>query len=183
MVRREGFLTSRNFSGLLAAAVLLASPPGISIAASDQTPRDAREHAPAALIGVWKADLSASKFNGQPPRHYLRSFEYTRDGMIQVSFLIQGANGADIAGHWAVRLDGTPGPEYRREYGSIPYMEVSLKMIDANTFALAAGRHGDMYYTGSYKLSPDGNTLTYSYRSGANSPEDVVVLRRWIDRE
>jgi hypothetical protein len=165
----------------LSAAVLLATaqvalaapaPPG-----APAVRRDARESVPAALIGAWKVDLARSTYAGTPPRNHLRFFEYTADGKIMVTFMTLSATGAQSTGHWSVQVDGSPGIEYTRSYGSTPYNIVTLTKADEYTFNLTVARHGVMNQTGTFKLSPDGETLTYTYATGAGNT--TVIYSRW----
>ena len=63
-------LTSALFTAFLATGALAADH------------RDARELAPAGLIGPWKADLAASTYaHAKPVREY-RTFAYDADGKV-----------------------------------------------------------------------------------------------------
>lgn len=145
--------------------------------AADQVRRDAREQAPAALLGVWQADLSASSYR-TPPREHLRSFHYTADGKILVSFLTLAADGTQSAGHWAVQLDGSPGLEYFAANGSTPYAEIRLIPVDSNTFTVINTRAGIQRSTATYRLSDEGDVLTIT-RTPNEGERSVVVYRRW----
>lgn len=159
---------------LVAPAMLFAN--GVTHA-DDSLPGDARAQIPPALIGTWKLDVTASKFPGNAPRAQFRTFDYTADGKLLVNFLGLSADGKQFAGHWAVQLDGTPGLEYTREDGPTPHNVITLRKIDNTTFDLTAARHGDVYLTGTFKLSPDGETLSWSYVVG--SKEATYVYHRW----
>jgi hypothetical protein len=142
------------------------------MAASDDL-RDAREQVPAALIGPWKVDMEASRYAGNKPRAALRTFQYTADGKVLVTFMTYGANGSYSTGHWAAQVDGTPGIEYHSSAGSMPYNVVSFKKVSETTLNLTVTRHGKVTLEAVYTLSADGKTLTYAY--GDNS----IVYRRW----
>jgi len=164
------------YKHLLAGAALATLWPAVATA---QTPaqttsiRDAREQAPAALIGYWKADLAASTYAGGKPRAATRSFAYTEGGRILVSFATLNASGAFSFGHWAAQVDGTPAVEYHSAAGSIAYNEVSLRKVDDRTLNLTVTRHGKVDLEAVYQLSADGRTLTYSYG------DNVIVYRPW----
>ncbi len=157
---------------LLAGAALATLWPAVATAQTANL-RDAREQAPAALIGYWKVDLDASTYAGNKPRAATRSFAYTEGGKILVSFATLNASGGFSFGHWAAQVDGTPAVEYHSSAGAIAYNEVSLKKVDDHTLNLTVTRHGKVDLEAVYKLSADGQTLTYSY--GGN----VLVYRPW----
>jgi len=161
----------------LAASILLASASAAAATAGPTGPRDPREQVPPTLIGAWKADIAASNYPSTPPAFHVRTFEYTRDGMLLVTFMGRSANGQQSSGHWAVQVDGTPGIEYTRATGSNPYQVVTLKKVDDRNFEMNAGRNGTVLYRGTYQLSPDGQTLTYSYTY--DNARTTVVYRRW----
>lgn len=152
------FLAALNFTPALAA---------------EDAPRDARDQAPAALIGPWKADLKASTFSGNAPRSQVRTFQYTADGQVLVTFMTVGADGNYVTGHWAAYVDGTPTVEYHNSQPSIPYNVVSLKKINDTTLTVTATRYGKVNVESQYVISADGKTLTYTF--GKN----VTVYRRW----
>jgi hypothetical protein len=146
----------------------------LSAAAPTEGHRDAREVVPAALIGPWKVDLDASRYaNNNKPRVSLRTFQYTADGKLLVTFMTLGANGNYSTAHWAVQVDGTPGNEYHSSAGSIPYNVVSLTKVSETKLNLLVSRHGKVSIEAVYTLSDDGKTLTYAY--GDNN----IVYRRW----
>lgn len=161
---------------LLAAPAMSASrvPPTPPASPAPEAHRDARELVPAALIGPWKADIEASRYaDNNKPRVSLRTFQYTAEGKLLVTFMTLSAKGAYSTAHWAVQVDGTPGIEYHSAAGSIPYNVVTLKKISETTLNLTVSRHGQVSIEAVYTLSADGKTLTYAY--GDNN----IVYHRW----
>lgn len=162
---------SRKLAGLgLAASLAVVTP---AMAAPGDVITDAREQAPDGLIGMWKADLDASTFAGAAPKAMLRSFAYTEDGKVLVSFATHNASGAVSSGHWAAQVDGTPGIEYHSSAGAVPYNVVAWNLVDEGRLELVVSRHGETDLTAMYQLSADGRTLTYNY------DDTTVVYRRW----
>jgi hypothetical protein len=145
----------------------------VPVSAAEQAPRDARDLVPAALIGPWKADLKASTFAANPPRAQVRTFQYTADGRVLVTFYTVTADGNYVTGHWAAYADGSPSIEYHNSQPSIPYNVVALKKINDTTLTVTATRYGKVNVESQYVISPDGQTLTYTF--GKN----VTVYRRW----
>jgi hypothetical protein len=172
----------RAILGMSAAVLLLAVQPAIAgqgapAPAGPAPHSNAQEQAPAALLGAWKVDLAASKYAGTAPKNNIRTFSYTRDGMLLVTSLTLGANGRKGMLHWAVQLDGTPSPEFIDYNGSTPTNVVALKKQDATTLSMTVWKHGAVTLTGSFKLSPDGQTLTYTY--GPKGDDNVIVYKKW----
>lgn len=163
---------------LLAVLLSCAAAPSLAQAPSSEPPRDPREMAPAALLGVWKADIAASTYGANPPREHFRSFQYTEDGKVMVHFGTINAAGAMSHGHWALQLDGTPGYEYLSTNGSMAEAEIRLTKVDEYTLNLTNSMHGKVNSTATYKLSPNGDTLTLT--RNPTSPNPVkIVYRRW----
>ncbi len=135
--------------------------------------RDAREQVPPALLGIWKVDMDSSTYSGSKPKVALRSFQYTQDGKVLVTFITLNAAGVYSTGHWAAQLDGTDAIEYHSSAGSIPYNVVRLTKLDERNLQLVVLRHGQVSMNATYQISEDGTTLTYKYGS------NVLVYRRW----
>jgi hypothetical protein len=179
------FLSARRVAAFVSALTLIA--PGVALAQAAPAPApaaapahvrsDAREQVPAALLGMWKADIAASTYSSTPPREALRSFQYTADAKVLVTFMTVGADGAVTMGHWAAQVDGTQALEYHSNAGSTPYNVVTLTKVDERNFNLVVSRAGVTNITGTYLLSEDGQTLTYKYVAGGK--ETTVVYRRW----
>jgi hypothetical protein len=139
--------------------------------------RSAWEQIPPGFIGNWKLDVAASKYGTAAPNMQYRIFDYTADGKFLCTYITLNAKGAFTSGNWAVPLDGTPGAEYTRAYGSTPFAIVTLKKEDESNLHLTAARYGKVFEEGSFTLSTDGNSLTFSYRQG--DKQDQAVYRRW----
>jgi hypothetical protein len=159
---------------LAAAPLASAQQPQAPAPAAPQQLRDAREQTPG-LIGLWKADLNASTYAApaQKPKTALRSFAYTEDGKVLVTFMTLNAAGRYSTGHWAAQVDGTPAVEYHSAGGSIPYNIVNFTKVDDKNFNLIVTRAGHIDIRATYKLSDDQKTLTYAY--GGNT----IVYKRW----
>jgi len=160
-----------------AATVAFAQPPAPTTRTAHDIRRSALEIIPEALIGVWKLDRSASSYQTPAPRTQIRIFDYTRNGMVQCDYVTELGNGRQTDGNWAVQLDGTPGIEYTRPYGSTPFAVVTLKKLSETALYLTAARYGKVFETGTFTLSSDGSVLTFHYQQG--SKKDVAVYHRW----
>lgn len=167
-------LSALLFAGLATHSPALAQTGGQDV---PTVQRDAREQIDLGLLGVWRADIDASTYLGAAPQDHLRSFQYTADGLLMVTFFTRSAQGEQSSGHWALKLDGSPGYEYHSANGATPYAVITLSMVDARTFNLTAGRWGSVHSTSVYRLSENGQTLTLVRTSQAG--ESTVVYRRW----
>lgn len=167
----------RVLSSLLAATLLTGAAPARAESPPVTMMRDAREQVPAALLGVWRADPAASSPSSRPTAIALRSFQYTGEGKILVNFMSVGLDGRQSFGHWSLQVDGSPGYEYRSDNGSTPIAEIRLKKVDALTYNLSNHVGGELQSTATYKLSPDGKTLTLT-RHG-KSGDTVIVYRKF----
>ncbi|WP_395945951.1 hypothetical protein [Brevundimonas sp.] len=171
----------RVLACLALSSLLLAASPALAAgpeAPSDRVKRDARESAPEALMGVWRADIAASTYAGTPPKEHFRTFQYTADGRVLVSFITLGADGRSSSGHWSVRLDGDPGYEFFAANGATPYAEIRFVQVDPLTFNLTNSYRGVVASNATYRLAEDGTTLTVE-RTPEGGALTRIVYRRW----
>lgn len=164
----------RKLALCLSIAIALGTMNAPSAPAAEGVPHDARDQAPAALIGPWKLDLAASTSPDRPQfKSEVRTFQYTAEGRVLVTFMRVQADGSYITGHWAAFADGTPTVEFRGELGSVVWAVVTLKKLNDTTLDVTAMRYGKITVESQYVLSADGKTLTYTL--GKNK----MVYRRW----
>jgi hypothetical protein len=145
--------------------------------ASPQPVRDAREAAPAALIGTWVLNLDKSKFPGTPPKAEVRTFDYTIDGMLLHTYAAVTAAGNNTFGHWYGRLDAEGG-DFLRPSGSTPAMIIGLKKIDEYNLEIVIKQHGVVGSKGMFTLSKDGQTLTRTLTNLSGNATTVAVWDR-----
>jgi len=163
--------------GLTAALAMLlvpltAAPALAQTADKPAVRRDAREQAPAALLGVWEV------VGGAPNTKFLRTFAYTADGKILVHFVSVNAKGEQTYGHWAAQLDGSPALEYHARAGSTPYAEIRLTKVDDLNLTLTNTVNGKLAARSAWALSPDGKTLTMT-RTPEGGSASTTVYKRW----
>jgi hypothetical protein len=167
----------------LATSAALLCAGGAASLASAQTapaktvPANAQEEAPEALLGAWQADVAVSRYTGTPPRSNIRTFSYTDEGKLLVTSLTVNAQGRVSLLHWAVTLDGTPGKEFTQVSRSTPASLVSLKKLNDKNLEMTVYKYGHVDLTGGYRLSDDGQTLTYTY-GPPGGPQNNIVYRR-----
>lgn len=161
--------------------ICLANTQSALAASSDAAPaevrRNAQEDIPPGLIGAWQLDLASSTLGKNAPKNDIRIFDYTHDGLLLCTHLTLDSHGVPTSGHWALNPDGGEGLEYTRPYGSTPFMVLILKKVGDTTFQITDMHNGKVFMTSTYKLEPDGNTLTLS--RGTGDRKSVAVYRRW----
>jgi hypothetical protein len=147
---------------------------------STQTPRDP-------LIGTWNLNVEKSTYAGTPPRSIHRTFDYSIDGLILVTYETVSAQGNRSFVHWYMGLDGAAHPEFGRPTGAAPTWLLTTKVIDANTKevtdrrVVAEGRTAPVImYT--FAVSQDGKTLTLTSRS-TNADGNPTVTVQVYDKE
>jgi hypothetical protein len=162
---------------VLPAALLLVGVPAAPALAQAWGPpllehRDARQMAPPALMGIWRAE------NPNGGGIFLRSFSYTEDGKVMVSFMGLDPKGVQRWGHWSLQLDGTPGQEYRSDGGAASFAVIRLTKVDDRTFHLTNTVGGVVQATSVWTLSGDGQMLTMA-RTPTGGALSTTVYRRW----
>jgi hypothetical protein len=173
----------RSYTGLAFAFLLgampvaFAQPPAAGSQGGTAIRRSALEVIPQGLLGTWKLDRSASSYQTTAPKAQIRVFDYTGDGKLLVEYVTFLQNGRQTDGNWSVRLDGSPGIEYTRSYGSTPFAVVTLKQVNETSFYLTAARYGKVFEAGTFTLSQNASVLTFRYQQG--NKHDVAVYRRW----
>lgn len=172
----------RSYRNLALISLLGVMPMAVAQPAATGNPanlvrRSALEVIPQALIGTWRLDRAASSYQTAAPKAQIRIFDYTHDGMLLCHYVTLPQNDKQTAGNWAVQLDGSPGIEYTRPYGSTPFAVVTLRKESETALYLTAARFGKIFETGTFTLSADGNVLTFRYQQGEK--KDVAVYHRW----
>ena len=157
---------------LIVPLVVVFLAPGVTLSA--QSPRDP-------LIGTWHLNVPKSTYPGTPPKSQVRTFDYTRDGLILVAYETVNAQGNRSFAHWYLSVDGKEHPEFSRATGATPTFWLSGKVIDANTKEVrdrrvdAEGRPPlVIMYT--IAVSPDGQTLTMTAKSTNAEGKPTVTV-------
>jgi hypothetical protein len=166
-------------AGLMAAA--LATSPVLAQHAQIPMIPDAREQANPALMGVWKVDPAASTPGSANGAAQFRTFQFTAEGKLMVTFATIQANGRQTFGHWSLQVDGSPGYEYHSGNASTPIAELRLTKADERTYNLTNSVHGKVQSTAVYALSEDGQILTLT-RNPGSAREARIVYRKFEGR-
>src|SRR6187402_1162137 len=99
-----------GMSAFVSAAMPIGGEPVEAVQQSAGAPETDRDP----IIGTWIRNASKSKYRpgAQPPKSHSRTFDYTRDGLILVTFESEDMQGTRAIAHWYMGLDGKPYPEY-----------------------------------------------------------------------
>jgi hypothetical protein len=115
------------------------------------------------LVGTWKLNVAASKYEpGPPPKSVTRSYEDWGGGLILATNKGVDAQGNPTWAHEVFKFDGR---DYPYAASTLPGTSPSLttvawKRIDAHTFENTVKVNGKAARTNTYALSKDGKTLT-----------------------
>jgi len=132
------------------------------------------------IIGTWVLNVANSKYvTGQPAKSIVRTFDYTRDGMILVTLDSVNAQGVASSNHWYLSLDGKEHPEYSRARGATPILWISIKAVDSHTKELTGRRleGGIMTVVDlmRFAVAKDGRSLTITYTDPKTGLEGNVI--------
>jgi hypothetical protein len=153
---------SRRLLLLLIGAAMLVAPAASHLVAQSDTARDHER-----LVGTWRLDVARSKYSPGPPlKSETRTYTRDRSGVI-----------GRIERHYA---DGRQEIiDYRADLdrevpvsGTQAYDAIRLKRIDEYTTEGVLSHAGRVFGTSRRVLSPDGRTMTITFRR--EEPGDMV---------
>jgi len=127
-------------------------------------------------LGTWKVNVEKSTFNpGSLPIKSLTSVREAADGGVKVTNTGQRADGTAVNATYTAKYDGSPSSVSGE---GAPYDTVSIKQVDANTFAWDAKKTTGKYHShGRIVISPDGKTMTLrATGTDADGKQMVVTL-------
>jgi hypothetical protein len=123
------------------------------------------------VLGVWKVDLSQSRYYpGPPPLSETRTFTRDKDG-IKGIVLRRNANGSEERIEYRADFD--------QEYpvsGTEAYDAVRFRRIDAYTSDAVLSHAGRVFGTARRVISKDGRTMTITFRQEDPSLVKNVVV-------
>jgi hypothetical protein len=100
-------------------------------------------------------------------------------GGVKVTNTGERTDGTPINSTYTAKYDGSPSPVSGH---GLPYDSVSLKQVNANTFAYDAKKTDGKYHVhGRLTVSPDGNTLTLTVR-GTDANGKPITLTSVSDK-
>jgi hypothetical protein len=151
-------MPSRLRTLLLLAAMFVVAAPRVHLSAEGQKMD--------ALIGSWVLNVAKSKMN-PPPKSQVRTFDYTKDGMVMCTLSGESGNGNWSFFHWYTNLDGVQHPEFNRQNGATSTTTIALKKIDDHSVEIKGVTiaSGKTHLTGTAVISPDGKTMTWTTKN------------------
>jgi hypothetical protein len=127
-------------------------------------------------IGTWKLSVAKSKYTPAPlPVKSLTSVREAAPGGVKVTVSGERVDGAAINSGYTAKYDGSA----TAVTGSgTPYDSISVKQINANTFAYEAKQTNGKYHArGRTAISSDGKTMTTTATgTDANGAPMTVTL-------
>jgi hypothetical protein len=155
-------------AGLLIAATIAAAPP---VAAQELDP----------FIGTWVLNVAKSDWGtAKPPKSQIRTFDYTRDGLILCTWRNISPDGNLSYVHWFTRLDGQHLPEFQRGRARNSTSSITMKKIDPYTAEIEGKRLSDGFvtFTGVAIVSKDGKTLTWKVSDNRDNNKSVRIYEK-----
>ena len=127
-------------------------------------------------LGTWKANIEKTKHT--PPPWPVKSLTAVREavpGGVKVTSTGERTDGTAINSTYTAKYDGSPSSVSGQ---GAPYDSVSIKQINANTFAYDAKKTDGKYHAhGRLAVSPDGKTLTLTAKgTDANGKPMTITL-------
>ena len=132
-------------------------------------------------LGAWKVNIEKTKYTPAPwPVKTVTAVREAVPGGVKVTNTGERADGTAINSSYTAKYDGSPSPVSGQ--GS-PYDSVSLKQMNANTFAYDAKKTDGKYRAhGRLTISPDGKTLTLTVK-GTDPDGKPMTLRSVYDKQ
>jgi hypothetical protein len=132
-------------------------------------------------LGTWKANLEKIKYTPAPwPVKNVTSVREAVSGGVKVTNTGERTDGSPINSSYTAKYDGSPSVVSGQ--GS-PYDSVSLKQVNANTFAYDAKKTDGKYHAhGRLAVSPDGKTLILTAR-GTDADGKPMTIRLVYDKQ
>jgi hypothetical protein len=132
-------------------------------------------------VGTWKANIEKTKYTPAPwPVKSVTSVREAVDGGIKVTNNGERSDGTPINSTYTAKYDGSPSSVSGQ--GS-PYDSVSLKQVNANTFAYDAKKTDGKYHAhGRLAVSPDGKTLILTAK-GTDGDGKPMTIKLVYDKQ
>jgi len=121
-------------------------------------------------LGVWKLNLTKSKFGDDPPMGETQRIGSAK-GAIKVIDETTMPSGRVIHSEWTVKYDGKDASVK----GVSGHITIAMRRIDANTFEFHTKRDGNPVVTGRIVCSEDGKSKTITTTTG-NSKNSIEMV-------
>ncbi|MDQ2978188.1 MAG: hypothetical protein M3R62_03135 [Acidobacteriota bacterium] len=129
--------------------------------------------APFASVGKWTLNVEKSKADtgALVLKSETRMYEDWGGGVIHGVFEGIDSQGQPLYREYAARFDGKDYPWVRK--GSPSVYTQSFKRINNRTAEFTSKRDGQVYQTGKTTVSPDGKTMTITYKATTAQGEPI----------
>jgi hypothetical protein len=132
-------------------------------------------------LGTWKANVEKIKYTPAPwPVKSVTSVREAVPGGVKVTSTGERTDGSAINSSYTAKYDGSPASVSGQ--GS-PYDSVSIKKVNANTFAYDARKTDGKYHAhGRLAVSPDGKMLTLTAK-GTDADGKPMTITLVYDKQ
>ena len=132
-------------------------------------------------LGTWKANIEKTKYTPAPwPVKSVTAVREAVPGGVMVTSTGERTDGTAINSSYTAKYDGSPSSVSGQ---GAPYDSVSIKQINANTFAYDAKKTDGKYHAhGRLAVSPDGKTLTLTAR-GTDADGKPMTITLVYDKQ
>jgi hypothetical protein len=132
-------------------------------------------------LGTWKANLEKIKYTPAPwPVKGVTAVREAVPGGVKVTSTGERIDGTAINSTYTAMYDGSPCSVSGQ---GAPYNSVSIKQVNANTFAYDAKKTDGKYHAhGRLAVSPDGKSLTLTAR-GTDADGKPMTITLVYDKQ
>jgi hypothetical protein len=132
-------------------------------------------------LGTWKANLEKIKYTPAPwPVKGVTAVREAVPGGVKVTSTGERIDGTAINSTYTAMYDGSPCSVSGQ---GAPYNRVSIKQVNANTFAYDAKKTDGKYHAhGRLAVSPDGKSLTLTAR-GTDADGKPMTITLVYDKQ
>jgi hypothetical protein len=125
-------------------------------------------------LGTWKANLEKTKYTPTPwPVKSVTSVREAVPGGVKVTNTGERTDGTAIDSTYTAKYDGSPSSVSGQ---GAPYDNVSIKQVNANTFAYDAKKMAGKYHAhGRIVISPDGKTMTMTAKGTDQDGKPMTI--------
>jgi hypothetical protein len=132
-------------------------------------------------LGTWKANVAKIKYTPAPwPVKSVTAVREAVPGGVKVTSTGERTDGTVINSTYTAKYDGSPSSVSGQ---GAPYDSVSIKQVNANSFAYDAKKTDGKYHAhGRLAVSPDGKTLTLTAK-GTDADGKPMAITLVYDKQ
>jgi hypothetical protein len=130
-----------------------------------------------AFYGMWKVDVSKSKYSGPAPKSNMKKYEPWQDGFNATQDLVT-AKGEKVHVEVVAKVDGKDYPGT----GAADADTFAFKKLDAHTYEVTQKKDGKVTIMSKMVIAPDGKSRTI-VQTGRNAKGEPVNNMIYWDRQ